>query len=198
MKGTSIDRTAALEACLTATVYELVFEKQLPWDGPQEILAVIGKDVPMMNQVLDRLGCQKTTEYVVWQTARSKLDGDEFPDAELRPIADQLAMLMLDCQLYELGARNRVNIGQLASLIFDALLLKGKMRAAPDYYEVTWAKSGEEFVRANDEEIQGGQGRQEILWYVSPRVRVRGTKDGEWLVCARAKVFTKPWVEDRE
>ncbi|KAK5712187.1 hypothetical protein LTR17_018053 [Elasticomyces elasticus] len=146
-----------------------------------------------MNRVLDRLGRKKTTEYVVWQTARSKLDEDGFPDEELRPIADQLskdAMLMLICQLYELGARNRVNIGQLASLIFDALLLKGKMRAAPDYYGLTWAKSAEEFVRAYDEEIHRGQGRQEILWCLSPRVKVRGTKDGEWLVCARTKVFT--------
>ncbi|KAK4901064.1 hypothetical protein LTR49_027338 [Elasticomyces elasticus] len=116
MKGTHIDRTTALEACLAATVYELVFEKQLPWDGPKEILAIIGKDVPMMDRVLVRLGCQKTTKYVVWQTARSKLDTDEFSDTELLPIADQLAkdaMLMLDCQLHELGARNRVKIGLL-------------------------------------------------------------------------------------
>ncbi|KAK5724743.1 hypothetical protein LTR15_004790 [Elasticomyces elasticus] len=201
MQYTSMDRKAALEACLAGTIYEMVFNKDLPWDGPIEILAMLEKDVPMMDRILDRAGCRKTMEYVVWQTTRAKLEEDEFRDQELRPIADKLAqnaMLMLDYQLHRLDARSRFRPDQLALLIADALLLKGKIRVAPDYYEVTWVASGKELVRSEAEEINESQGRQEVLYCVSPLVKVRTTTEDAWLICARAKVFTRPWVEQEE
>ncbi|TKA71485.1 hypothetical protein B0A55_06945 [Friedmanniomyces simplex] len=198
-------RKEALEACLSIALFELVLDKPPPWDGPQDMLSKLEEDAELINKVLQSTGCKRTLEYVLWQVAKAKLDRqadhDEFRDEKLQHIAEGIAtsiLLVLDRQLHLLGAGGRLRVADVAPLVSDALILKGRLRAAPYYYELKWAVSGMSLQRDDMEEINGSQGRQEVLYGVTPRVRVKVTKESAWSMIARAKVFTRLWPKGKQ
>ncbi|KAK5676015.1 hypothetical protein LTS10_011304 [Elasticomyces elasticus] len=195
-----LTRKDALEACLAAALHEYVFLKDVPWDGPKELLLRMKDDVGILDEILQATGCKRKFEQMWWQTASAKLDRDDFRDSKLPQIANGIAddiLLVLDPQLHALKARARCRTDHIANLVSEALLLKAKLRAAPDYYEFKWAVSGTALRRASMEEVNPSQGKQEVLWAVSPLVRIKATKDEAWNVAVPAKVFTRPWPEHK-
>ena len=73
------------------------------------------------------------------------------------------------------------------------MILKGLMRASPDYYKFEWIDHGEDLIRADMEEVytSEGEGTQVVAWCVSPRVCVRPTTPNKWGTACPAKVFSK-------
>jgi len=51
-----MSRKDALDALLAAAIFIVVFEKKLPWDGPKELLAKMGDNVPVIDRILHDTG----------------------------------------------------------------------------------------------------------------------------------------------
>ncbi|KAK3626921.1 hypothetical protein LTR56_019548 [Elasticomyces elasticus] len=193
-------RNGALEVCLGAAVHEYVFTKDLPWPGPKELLAGMEDNIEVLNEVLEAVGSRRNLEYVYWQAEKAKLDRDSFRHGKLRQFSEAIAkdiLMVLDPQLHLLSARAQSRTGQIADLVSEALLIKAKLRASPDYYRYRWANSGVALQRAFMEEINKSKGKQEVLWGVSPLIETRATEDEPWTVAVPAKVFTRPWPEHK-
>jgi len=114
-------------------------------------------------------------------------------------IADRI-LIILNPQFQELkiddqddepeAVRKRLS-AEVSKIVKKALILRGKMRAAPEYYEWVWAYSGMPF-NANMEDLRQGNGRREVEWAVTPRIKVKETKESTvWETVTLAKVFTK-------
>ncbi|KAK6405476.1 hypothetical protein LTR81_019754 [Elasticomyces elasticus] len=204
LKNAAVSRKQVLDACLGAAVFEFVFSKPVPWQGPKEMLRGLGEDAAIIDRVLQGAGCKRTLDHILWQAARTKLEfenGDEFRNGRLRAIADGLAktiLIVLDDQLVKLGAVRTGRVNDVTALVSDALLLKGKLRAAPAEYRLQWEESGSLLRPEHAEEIHQGQGKQEILWCVSPRILTKENNDDEWSVAARSKVYTRPWPKGKQ
>ncbi|KAK5694952.1 hypothetical protein LTR17_024743 [Elasticomyces elasticus] len=204
LKNGPVHRKHVLDACLAAAVFNFVLAKPPPWQGPKEMLRGLGEDVAIIDRVLQGSGCKRSLDHILWQAARTKLEfenGDEFRNGELRSIADGLAktiLIVLDDQLVKLGSVRTGCVKNVTALVSDALLLKGKLRAAPADYRLQWEESGSLLKPEHAEEIHAGQGKQEILWCVSPRVLTRENKDDQWSVVARSKVYTRPWPKGKQ
>ncbi|KAK5701633.1 hypothetical protein LTR97_004451 [Elasticomyces elasticus] len=199
-----VQRKQVLDACLAAAIYEFIFMKPPPWDGPKEMLRSLGEDVAIIDRVLQGTGCKRTLEHILWQAARTKLEyenGDEFRSGKLREVAIDLAktiFIVLNDQLVNLEAGDTGLLSDVVNVVSDALLLRGRLRAAPDHYKVQWDTSGSLFNHEDSEEIHESQGKQEVLWCVSPRVKTRASGDTEWSVAVRAKVYTRPWPKGKQ
>ncbi|KAK3115703.1 hypothetical protein LTR53_004667 [Teratosphaeriaceae sp. CCFEE 6253] len=188
--------TQSLEACLAAAIFEFIFRKEVPWDGPKEKLAKLG-DVTGMDRVLQDIGCDRTLEYVIWQAARIEYGEDSFKSA-VQDEASRLSriiLLALDQQLDRLGASTHGYTADVARLVFKALMLKVKLRAAPWYYEIKWINSGTRLRREMMNEVNKSKGEQEVMWCISPVVRYRRTQAEDWKVAALARVVTRPWSD---
>ncbi|KAK4901790.1 hypothetical protein LTR27_001562 [Elasticomyces elasticus] len=194
-----------VEACLAVAIFELVYNKLPPWEGPAEKF-VGDKDAEVLERVLQAVGLGRSFEWAVWQTAKVKLDkgvDDNFLRGELQQIAADLEksiLLILAPQLDILGASGRGSqlMGELTRTVHKALVLRGQLRAAPHYYQLLWIRSGEEFDPLTMEEVDKNAGRREILWCKTPLVRVRDTVDSAWEVAVEAKVFARPWPPTRQ
>lgn len=142
----------------------------------------------------------------VWQAARNQVLDVTFQENVIRPIAEDLAnnlMLSIDPQICVLGAI-KVTTGQtpkdfwqqrhrdLTNIFLQALILKGQIEAAPDYYICKWVESSRALDRAAMEEVNESDGLQVVRWCVSPMVMTRRTKEKDWEVACPAKVFSRP------
>ena len=130
---------------------------------------------------------------------------EEFQQSVIRPIAEDLAktfMITIDRQLVVLGATKVVE-GQdprefwqqchkdVTGVFLQALILKGRIEAAPDYYKFQWVESGESFDRQTMEDVyvSDGVADREVKWCVTPIVKTRKRRDHEWRLAIPAKVF---------
>ncbi|KAK3642392.1 hypothetical protein LTR56_010745 [Elasticomyces elasticus] len=195
----SVSAAQALELCLASCLFEFVLSKPLPWTGPKDLLPRTFLDA--MSGVLSQTGCKWSADEVIWQTAKTMLDSSEegspFVELELKSIANDIAttiVLALGQQLTILGARGRCPASAVAPLVLKALILAGKLNAAPDYYRLEWIASGRLLDRATMEEHVMSEGRREVLWCLSPLVKVRKTEAVAWedaAVAVPAKVYAR-------
>lgn len=127
-----------------------------------------------------------------------------FHQRTIRPRAVGLAnryLAIMNTQLEYLGAskaKGDSDVGRkkraehLTAIFSRALVLKGLLRAAPDYYMITWPKSGAGVNRDRVEELHPGPGEQEIVWGLSQLVQKRAKPNEEWEVVAQGKVLSRP------
>ena len=110
-------------------------------------------------------------------------------------------MLMIKAQLTALGATSTVGTSErvrqnrtndVAAIFSKMIVLKGQLRAAPDYYTARWPKHGELVNPAAMEEMHSGEGEQEVAWSVSPVLRKKPTQDATHMVVCFGKVFSRP------
>ncbi|KAK5729498.1 hypothetical protein LTR17_011918 [Elasticomyces elasticus] len=194
-----VSNVAALEACLAAAVFEYVFDKDPPWDGPEQMTSNDELYAPFINRILEQEGSRWTIEKLRWQAEHDRLqkeqDGNDFLKGELQRVAEDLALdivLVLDRQLKALGARGRGLTKDITRLVSNALTLRGKLRAAPDYFQLEWVKSG---AATNPDAMwefgeETGK-RREVLWCLTPAVWYRSTKMEPWKMFTRARVCAR-------
>ncbi|KAK4901817.1 hypothetical protein LTR27_001589 [Elasticomyces elasticus] len=196
-----MDRRDLLNAVLATAVYEFVYNQDLPFPGPKEILAGI-PDLSRLDKRLHGAGSKETVECALWCIAQDKLKeepGNTFISETLGPEASKLAgklMLHLGEQLDRLGAspRSDAQVADIASLVLKAFIFNGKLRAAPHHYESKWPRSGAPYDPKRMKEVYESQseGQQEVLYTVSPLVVFRETRTARQQMAARAKVVTRP------
>lgn len=149
-------------------------------------------------------------ETLVWQMARSQVLDTDFQSSIIRQIAGNIAKsFWTTMEPHFAGIQGfqgafqglqaaeqfyRQSIEDLTSIFSKALVLKGLMEAAPDYYTVSWIQSGAELNREEMKEIHPSEGssRQVVAWCVSPLVKMRQSMVGEEEMVCEAKVFTRP------
>lgn len=141
-------------------------------------------------------------EFLVWQASRNQVLDKKFqqdviaPEAKklasllLLEINDQLDLLMADKDRGETFWNSRET--ELTKIFTTALILKGQITAAPDYYLSKWYQSGVELKRECMEEMHQSEGPQTVNWCVSPVFLVQATKNSSWQLACPAKVFTRP------
>lgn len=137
---------------------------------------------------------------MLWQSARATLNNEDFREGKLKQVAKDISnqiLLVLDVQYSLLGATaSRAHRKVLNKIVFDALVLKARLRASPDYYDLEWVRSGRELDRESMDEYGMSEGRREVLWCVAPGVRVRKTVDRPWEIAVPPQVVTQPWPEN--
>lgn len=143
-------------------------------------------------------------EFLVWQSGKNQVLDAQWQQEVIVPEAEKLASIFMSdfkIQLDDLTtAEEGANVetlwndakSELTKAFTLALILKGQLDAAPDYYETKWILSGVELDRTQMSSVRQSVGRQAVDWCVSPLIKVRATKDSEWKVACPAKVFTRP------
>ncbi|KAK5675988.1 hypothetical protein LTS10_011277 [Elasticomyces elasticus] len=188
----------ALQACYATAVFGYIFARRLDWDGPAEVLAKFDNHmVNAFNEPLQEKGIDLTLKKVVWDAARTKLvlnvEG-QFKDLELKNLANEWAKKLANVlapQLHALTNSSQDQVGHLTVVVSAALSLRGRLRAAPHYYDYRWVTSGTSFDDASMEEVGQNAGAREVLWCLTPTVLWRATPAEEWCVAARAKVYAR-------
>ena len=147
----------------------------------------------------------------VWQVARNEVLDCGFQEKTIAPVARDLAndfMMTMTEKFEKLGAK--VPAGMDAKPFWDrrtkdvegiflkALILKGLMMVAPDYYYCFWPISGSELNRDRMEELYANDGIRMVMWCVTPGFKVRSTKESEAEVACHAKVVTRAKDEKGE
>ncbi|KAK3072392.1 hypothetical protein LTR53_006885 [Teratosphaeriaceae sp. CCFEE 6253] len=191
----------AVQACIASAIFIDVFstgaKDLLPWNGPQQLLAMLkGMGTELDDSLrLAGLGCNLTHEQLLWRASQRLADAPA-TEAQLQLVADQIAnkiLLVLDPQLALWGSSGRGHKDLIAPAVLRALVLKGRMRAAPHYSEISegWIRSGVDFDKSSMTEPQYFPGRREVLWCLTPRVRYRETTADEWETAVRARVCAR-------
>ena len=140
----------------------------------------------------------------MWQAARGKILDKDFQDTEMLPIAKSNAtnfMHTIHNQLLKLGSdsvkgdaetfhENRTN--EMTKILLKAMILKGRIRTAPDYYDMRWPKSGTILDRTQAEELHESVGRQEVAWGIWPVIVKKATMSSDWKMVCLAKVDSRP------
>ncbi|KAK5701656.1 hypothetical protein LTR97_004474 [Elasticomyces elasticus] len=197
-----------LKACLSAAVFHYVLGRDLPWEGPAEEFAR-DSNVAVSDRVLQLVGCPLTYEQFLWKRAATKLDRGldvEFMDKYLHGIAEELSwkiLVVLGPQLDIIGASARAHLIRpaLSKIILKALVIKGKTRVAlvaPDEFVFEWVKGGKEFDGSRMERVGMVSERLEVLWYNTPVVMARESKQGKYEVAVKSNVVAGPWPVDRQ
>ncbi|KAK3673843.1 hypothetical protein LTR78_006398 [Recurvomyces mirabilis] len=199
----SWNRRKALEACLSVAIYSLVFEEELPWPGPVVAVARMQHEAVVYKRVLSNHGIEAELETIHWEAAALSPLDVEFQRDIISPAANAIAgriLPMLELQLLVLRATDQDNdlpqlrtqmLVDVSRIVKKALILKGRMRAAPEYYDWSWARTGQPFNHLM-EDLRQGSGWRQVEWAVTPRIKVKETKGSEeWETVTLAKVFTK-------
>jgi len=137
----------------------------------------------------------------MWHAITNRARDEGFQKTTMQPYAEDIAdkiMLTLSRLLNGLKTKNVEQSfwpkakQRVVRMLMQALTLKGKIKAAPNYYQWTWPKSGERVDDERMEHIRQGEGEQEVLWAVTPIIERRDTKDDPWVLSSRAKVWCRP------
>ncbi|KAK4901783.1 hypothetical protein LTR27_001555 [Elasticomyces elasticus] len=185
----------ALQACVASALFRIVFKEQPPWDGPAAIMPRDKGDIDSINNYLKFADCKATLEQAIWHAAKAKLEaGGTFVKSELQYRAEDIAKkiaIILDRQLHELGAAGRCQLEDLAEVVCRALVLRGRLRAAPHYYDLEWIVSGVDYEPSKMEEVGRNTGKREVLFCTAPLVKWRATRAESWRVAAKAMVYAR-------
>ncbi|KAK3706035.1 hypothetical protein LTR37_013029 [Vermiconidia calcicola] len=192
-----------VEACMVAAVYEWVLTKEVPWDGPEQIVKNSPIAESFYNQVLRESGAGLPWTDQVWQAARMQVVDNAFRERVIVPAGKALArrfMHMFGPQLTLLGIEKtdetaedwwRRRMTDVSVVFTKALALKGLMQASPGAFLFTWIEHGKGVHDAVMEDLYDKTGRREVAWCVAPVIRTRASPENEPQLVCRAKVMTK-------
>lgn len=138
MLGGVIKGRVFVEAVVAAAIYNLVWNRELPWNGPKEVLELLGEESEHLNRVLSRSECSFNLHTMVWQAAYLKVTDQEFKEATIRPHARRLAttfMMVVNGLLKRIWPKKPAKHAFWASItdhvtniFMRALVLKGQVR----------------------------------------------------------------------
>ncbi len=148
--------------------------------------------------------------WMLWQAGINKMTSPEFQEEVIRPHAQKLAhrfLAVINTQLEYLGASKmkgesdewrKDRVEDFTELFFTALVLKGQMDAAPNYYRITRPISGNLLDREMMEDLHRNNNQAdklEIVWGLTPTVERRRTPVSDWAVAHQAVVYSR-LIED--
>ena len=128
-----------------------------------------------------------------------------FQAEQVRPVSQRLANALwvtLQPQLVAFGSVEanldgftdltvtQACLEKLEGILFEALVLKGKMACAAEHYSFRWLRAGEEVDRATVDDKWYRAGPSEVLFCLSPVVHARDSQDAGLRLAARATVFS--------
>ncbi|KAK3049712.1 hypothetical protein LTR09_009134 [Extremus antarcticus] len=200
-----------VHSIIGAAVKQMVYDQELPWDGPRQDLDRLEKLAPFATWVMWKRdgktgGARLTFAETIWTAHRSMMLDKSFQTTTILPEAERLASKLwtiMRPQLMKMGIRKSEREAnaeaywegcnrRLASIFQKALILKGLARACADDYEFRWVEPGTEVDRETMEEVHDVKGRAEVSWCVLPMLMGRRQSEQEFQVYARAVVHVEP------
>ncbi|KAK5171042.1 uncharacterized protein LTR77_004186 [Saxophila tyrrhenica] len=187
-----------------AYVCEMVHLEKLKAVGVIQgcIGAAIKRHAPYITQLMRYHEAQHTFPEIALLAEQTMLADRKFQQEVIRAEAERLAgelSLTLEPQLLKLGVRKTAKQADarafwqqcqsdLVDIFQSALVLKGLLLAAPDESALEWVARGAEVDRNTMVEANKGREPFEVLWCISPVVRVGSSPEQEWRVVSPATV----------